>query len=170
MPADPQSPAPPWLADLMAALAPRLRQAAYGNLRAEVTRWEQAGGGLLNLALVYELPGGSSDQVNVTWEETPGLFRYLDASGGAERQTTSAAVVHDAVLEAVTGIPALRRRRLREEIDRWVEAGESRPPLLQRLRDLVQGCDLKGGCLTDEELRLGIAHIVARTAPRSPAG
>lgn len=157
-----------WALQIQQALVSCLHQAQYGNLRAEFRRWANAEGVVANLAIVYEVPGGSTDQFNVTYDESSGVFTYLTLEACVERHTGSCAEVIDAVSELVRQIPSFRRARLREEIDRWVAAGVSRPALFRQLTLLLEVDGLRGGAITPEEMNDGLDYIILRD--HFPAG
>ena len=60
----------------------RERRIAYGNLRHEYSEWDEGDDSNTNVAVIYETPGGSTVQINVTWEDRE--FSYLSADGNAK--------------------------------------------------------------------------------------
>lgn len=75
----------------------------FGNLRMKVSEWDSGNGKPdINIALVYETPEGSTDQINIgySWEQQ--LFELVDAFEG---EIATASI--DEVLAAV-------RRRLKQ--------------------------------------------------------
>jgi hypothetical protein len=51
----------------------------YGYLRYKTDVWEMANGNrITNLAIVYDTPGGSTNQVNVSLDRGTGLFALID--------------------------------------------------------------------------------------------
>lgn len=156
-----------WVAAVQRVMQPHLHQVPYGNLRTESSRWQEADGPVVNLAIVYELPGGSTNQVNITYSESARLFTFLALDTHEERQTALESDVLDMVREAVERIPAARRQRLVEDIDRWAVQGLPTKDLFQKINKLLQIEDLRGGTITPQEMKEGIAHILAHHQPTS---
>src|SRR5438874_12301766 len=101
--------------DAFEAFCDRLRQeisafagrVEYGNLRYQTDVWETAEGArITNLALVYETPGGSTDQINVSFDHRTSLFSIVDE---AEQLTPSVDEVLAHVRPRVASIPEKRR-------------------------------------------------------------
>lgn len=149
-----------WQAAVTDLLKPYLHQVAYGNLRAEHTRWDSPEGSVDNLAIVYEVPGGSTNQLNISYAAAAGTFAYLDPDTAEECHTSALAEILAMVEHAVAAIPHLRRAQLYAMIDRWIAAGMGRSAVLQELNRLLQATDLPGGTLTPDELKLGIAYLM----------
>jgi hypothetical protein len=147
----------PWAAAIHEALAPYLHEIPYGNLRVDLSPWQADE----LLAIVYEVPGGSTNQITITHRKASQTFIYLSLDAQQEQATESLDEVLEMLAQAVARIPELRRQRLREEIDRWKAAGMSRPELFQQLNQLLHMHDLRGGSITEEELKGGIAYILA---------
>ena len=77
----------------------------YGNLRMRVSEWDSGNGEPhLNIALVYETPEGSTDQINIGYDREQQLFELVDAVEG-EITTASVSEVLEAVRSRVRGIP-----------------------------------------------------------------
>jgi hypothetical protein len=150
-----------WTAAVHKAIEQHLHQIPYGNLRAELTHWDEADGNVANLAIVYEVPGGSTNQINITFFESSGTFMYLGLDSHEERCTTSLDEVIRMVVEAVARIPTIRHSRLIEDIDRWASQGLSQRDLFQKMNKLLQIDDLRGGTITMHEMKHGITHILA---------
>lgn len=77
----------------------------YGGLRMRVSQWD-AGDGRphLNIALVYETPEGSTDQINIGHCRERDVFELVDAAHG-EIITDSIDEVLEAVRRRVGEIP-----------------------------------------------------------------
>ena len=77
----------------------------YGGLRMRVSEWD-AGDGVphLDIALVYDTPEGSTDQINIGYDREQQLFELVDAAEG-EITTASIGEVLDAVRRRVREIP-----------------------------------------------------------------
>ncbi|HEY3379637.1 MAG TPA: hypothetical protein VGL77_19350 [Armatimonadota bacterium] len=156
-----------WAVKVQTVLAPHLHQVPYGNLRSEFSRWEEEEGPVANLAIVYEVPGGSTNQINVTYFESSCQFSYLALDSHDELCTGEVDEVIRMVEDAVGRIPAIRRNRLLEDLDRWAAQGMSQKDLFQQMNKLLQIEDLRGGTITMHEMKYGISHILAKykTAP-----
>lgn len=150
-----------WTDRVHAIMAPHLHQVSYGNLRSEYTSWDEEDGTVANLAIVYEVPGGSTNQINVTHFDGRSMFVYLALDSHEERCTPSLDEVLAMVEEAVTRIPAIRHQRLLDDIDRWAASGMGQRDLFQKMNQLLQIEDLRGGTITMVEMKQGIAHILA---------
>ena len=151
-----------WTHAVQDIIAPHLHQISYGNLRSEFTRWDEENGSVANLAIVYEVPGGSTNQINITFFEPVGMFNYLALDSHAEQCTSSIEEILRMVEDAVQRIPAIRHQRLLEDIDRWAAMGLSQRDLFQKMNQLLQIEDLRGGTITMHEMKHGIAHILAK--------
>lgn len=149
-------------------LTPHLHQVPYGNLRSQYSRWDADNGTVANLAIVYELPGGSTDQINITYHEPSGVFSYLALDSERECHTT----VLDDVLRMVTGaieaIPHRRAEQLLASIDYWAAQSMPYQEMLQQLNRLLHMEDMRGGAITPREMQIGIAHLLARYRPAVP--
>lgn len=150
-----------WTSKVHEVMTPHLHQVSYGNLRSEFTSWDEESGAVANLAIVYEVPGGSTNQINITYFESTDLFMYLALDTHEEVCTAFFEEVLQMVEEAVARIPAIRRQRLTDDIDRWAAAGLAQRDLFQKVSQLLQIEDLRGGTITMHEMKHGIAHILA---------
>ncbi len=101
-------------------ICPYLGLVQYGNLRYQISHWETPEGGVTNLALVYETPGGSTDQINVSYDHGGGQFAVVDEE---EHVTRVIDEVLRCVLPRVASIPARRREALTDEIRRQIDGG-----------------------------------------------
>src|SRR5688572_11018622 len=107
---------------LREATAPYAGRVEYGNLRYTVSEWENAGGEkITNVALVYETPGGSTDQINISYDHAAAHFALVDES--REYYTTSVDEVLASVLPRIQAIPERRREALTSEIRRQIDEG-----------------------------------------------
>lgn len=134
-------------------------QVSYGNLRSELTHWD-TDGGTDNLAIVYEVPGGSTNQINITYHYQVQKYCYIGNDSINECTTSSIDEVTDMVHRLVEEIPAIRHRRLLEDIDRWAKQGMQQRDLFQQITKLLQIEDLRGGTITMPEMKAGIAYIL----------
>jgi hypothetical protein len=142
------------------------RRIEYGNLRSRVTDWEADEGVVLNIALVYETPGGSTDQINVTYDCVASEFTMVDEEG--ETVTDDPALVLARLTERVQAIPGYRRERLLGEVSRQIGGGISRAGLVGHLNRMLQD-QFRGGAITYNELHEAIAHAVRSAAPGASA-
>src|SRR5207247_233646 len=102
-------------------LQPYAHRVEYGNLRSHTSDWETPEGlKNSNVAIVYETPGGSTDQINVAFSHHTGRFTLLDESLG-ELETDAVATVIESIRPRVQGIPDKRREHLRDEVRRQID-------------------------------------------------
>ena len=135
-------------------ITPYAGRVDYGNLRNQISKWDCAHSGpITNIALVYETPGGSTDQINISYYHQTVLFAFVDAQEG-EITTTSIDDVMHTVAERVTSIPAKRRETLCSEVRREIDSGNatSASGVMGHLNRLMQS-EFKGGTITHLELR-----------------
>lgn len=151
-----------WVTAVEAVLKPHLHQIPYGNVRSEQSQWNDGDGAVINLAIVYEVPGGSTNQINITYYERARQFSYLKLDSHDECYTASLDEVLRMVRDAIERIPAIRKARLLEDIDRWAEMGLAQKDLFQKMNGLLQIDDLRGGTITMQEMKFGISHILAK--------
>jgi hypothetical protein len=169
--------------DAFEAFCNRLRQeiseyagrVEYGNLRYKTDVWESVDGQRnTNLALVYETPGGSTDQINVSFDHSTGLFSIVDE---AEHLTPCAEEVMAHVRPRVASIPERRRESLFAEIRRQIDGGVGRAGLFGHINRLMQS-DFRGGTITHQELQEAMRFAVqysrgvppGTSPPPPPAG
>lgn len=152
-----------WAEKIKDAMKQHLHQIPYGNLRAEFSGWTEESGRVENLAIVYEVPGGSTNQINITFHESAGKFSYIDIDSHDEVFTDSIDDVITFITKLVLTIPTIRVERLQEDIDRWYAMGMCQKDLFQKMTKLLQIEDLRGGTITMHEMKAGIAYILART-------
>jgi hypothetical protein len=107
------------------------------------------------------VPGGSTNQINITYYESTQMFAYLALDSHDELMTANLQDVVRMVEEAIACIPTIRQRRLVEDIDRWAAQGFTQKDLFQEIKKLLQIEDLRGGTITPEEMRQGISYIMA---------
>src|SRR6266700_4015669 len=76
-----------FMAGLRETISPYAGKVEYGNLRSQASDWDTGEGPrITNVAIVYETPGGSTDQINVSLDHRRGCFSVLDDQG-AEFET-----------------------------------------------------------------------------------
>lgn len=155
-------------ARLRELMLPFARRIEYGNLRSQPSEWQSADGGkITNIAIVYETPGGSTDQINVSYDQRRGCFTLLDESLG-EIETDSVDTVIENVRPRVAGIPEKRREHLRSEVRRQIDAGMSRMSLVGHLNRLLTS-EFRGGTITHLELRDAMTFAVSYSKGQSPS-
>jgi len=147
-----------WQQRLERVLADYEYRVAYGNLRAQRSEWTGQAP-VVNFALVYELPGGSTSQINVEYHPRDDCFRLLDADTAQEISCADPDAVLEMVHESIRRIPQRRLHRLREDVDRWFGEGKSSHEMFLEINKLLQ-TDFKGGSLTHQELKAGINYIL----------
>jgi len=140
-------------------IAPFAGRVDYGNLRSRVSDWDCGDGEpVTNVALVYETPGGSTDQINISYYHESGAFALIDVEG--ERTTRSVDVVIESISPRISGIPQKRRDALQAEIRRLIDGGSSTTAgLFGHLNRILQS-DFKGGTITHLEFRDAMTYAV----------
>lgn len=135
------------------------RRIRYGNLRTEVSENRSDGTVVSNAAVVYETPGGSTTQINVSYDQRSKAFNFL----ADDLQETVSSRDPESVIEMIRShteaIPEKRLGALRAQIDGWMAEGKSRRELFGEMNKLLQ-TEFLGGRITNEELKAGIQHIV----------
>ena len=136
---------------------PRERRIAYGNLRHEYSEWGSGDAKSTNVAVIYETPGGSTVQINVTYEN--GAFCYLSPDGGERVSTPDPNATLQMIAHEIREIPERRLSRLRQQIESWCEQGLCQRDMFAEMNKLLQS-DFLGGSITQRELKLGIKHAI----------
>lgn len=136
---------------------PDEKRIRYGNLRSEVS--EGSGNGVTNAAVVYETPGGSTTQINITYDEDEQVFTYLSEDLGKTVTCEDPHEVLEMVRRHTASIPRKRMRALFNTIDIWLSEGKSRREMFGEMNKLLQS-EFLGGRITTDELKAGIHHIV----------
>lgn len=142
-------------------IGPFAGRVEYGNLRSRITKWDCGEGEpVTNMALVYETPGGSTDQINITYYHGSDSFGLVDAQEG-ELTTSSIDSVIESIMIRVAAIPEKRRETLQAEIRRQVDAGQTANTagLFGHLNRVMQS-EFKGGTITHLELRDAMTYAV----------
>ena len=148
-----------WLRSALALLRPYRHRVGYGNLRHETTEWTSDGEKTTNLAVVYELPGGSTNQINISYNQATEGFSFLGLDADSEQVSSDPQQALGMLEEAVRQIPERRLERLYEDIERWFGEGKTSHEMFKEINSLLQ-TDFKGGSLTHQELKAGIHHIL----------
>jgi hypothetical protein len=147
-----------WEQRLEPLLADYRYRLAYGNLRSQRSEWPGAGR-IVNFALVYELPGGSSSQINIEYHAADDTLCVLDVDTTQEHVCRDVESALRLVHESIDRIPERRLRRLHEDINRWFGEGKSSHEIFLEINRLLQ-TDFKGGALTHPELKAGIGYVL----------
>src|SRR5713226_5323182 len=93
-----------FMAGLRELISPFARKVEYGNLRSQASDWDTGDGPrITNVAIVYETPGGSTDQINISFDHGSSRFSVLDDEG-ALYETTAPAEVLDCIRPRVVGV------------------------------------------------------------------
>lgn len=148
-----------WLRAVEALLRPYRHRVGYGNLRYQATEWNSGGEKTTNLAVVYELPGGSTNQINVSYNHATSRFSFLGLDADAEQVSADPQQAMTMLEQAIREIPQRRLQRLYEDIERWFGEGKTSHEMFQEINSLLQ-TDFKGGSLTHQELKAGINHVL----------
>jgi hypothetical protein len=151
-------------------IGPYLGRVEYGNLRSRISEWDCGSGEpITNVALVYETPGGSTDQINITYYHDSSTFVLVDAAEG-ELSTPSIDTVLETIRPRVSGIPGRRREALFDEIRRQIDAGSNTAGVVGHLNRMMQS-GLRGGTITLPEMKdamtFAVQYIKGRGAPAS---
>jgi hypothetical protein len=152
------------LQDLLSRYAGRVE---YGNLRSHVSECDFHGTPITNVALVYEPPGGSTDQINIEYHPAREEYVLIDAHEGEIRVKTVDEVLA-LVAPRIAGIPEKRLDTLKAEIRRQVDAGSNHHGLVGHLNRMMQS-GLIGGTITHLEMRDAISYAVQYMKSRNTA-
>jgi hypothetical protein len=136
------------------------RSVAYGNLRYQV--W--ANGANTSIGIIYETPGGSTNQINIEFRADSSDFCVPSVAGAGEFVSADRSEILSVVEAHVRDVPHKRMEKLHAYIDSWVEEGRSRREVFERLNQLNYQ-DLKGGRITHEELAQACHYVVSQLDP-----
>ena len=147
------------MAGLRGLIAPYAGKVEYGNLRFHQSDWDTGDGSCItNIALVYETPGGSTDQINISFDHCRGCFAILDDMG-AEYETACSEEVLSLMQPRIEGIPEKRRTHLRDDIKRQLDTGMPAAGVVGHLNRLMNS-ELRGGTITHLEMRDAMTFAV----------
>jgi len=152
--------------ETIAAYAGRIE---YGNLRmGKVDDWHHASEGpVTNVALVYETPGGSTDQINITYHHKTRVFSLVDVDfEGGEFTTPSIDALIERIAARVAGIPDKRKEHLRGEIQRQLDSGMTTTGVVGHLNRMMNS-GLRGGTMTHLEMRDAMSFAVTYLKDRN---
>lgn len=142
---------------------PEERRIGFGNIRHEYCDWCRDGVNDTNIAVIYETPGGSTTQINVTYNHLTGEFAYLDEDLESQIVTTDPHQVLRYVEDHMREIPGKRLVQIEKTIDAWVSQGKGRSEIFAELNKLLQ-TEFLGGRVNSNELKHGIQHLVREYA------
>lgn len=146
-------------ARIQETISPYAGRVDYGNLRSRIDNWDCGdGSAITNVALVYETPGGSTDQINVSFYHETATFSLIDHTED-ELHTESVELVLKCIHPRIYGIPEKRRESLHAEIRRLVDSGHSKHGLFGHLTRIMQS-EFKGGTITNLELRDAMCYAM----------
>jgi len=148
---------------ITACQQPEERRIGFGNIRHEYCDWCREGVNDTNIAVIYETPGGSTTQINVTFNHLTGEFTYLDEDLESQITTTSAETVLQYIEDHMRQIPGKRLVQIEKTIDSWVSQGKGRSEIFAELNKLLQ-TEFLGGRVNNNELKHGIQHLVREYA------
>ena len=141
-------------------IAPYAGKVEYGNLRSRISDWDSGDGeAVTNIALVYETPGGSTDQINISYYHRTRTFGLIVDAHEGELTTAQVEEVLNSIEPRICGIPSKRRETLYAEIRRQVDSGSNTQGLFGHLNHMMQS-SLLGGKITHLELRDAMTYAV----------
>ncbi len=144
---------------LVVSLSPYMGKVTYGNLRFDVSVWSDQGVQNTNIAIVYETPGSSTNQINVTVNEGTGEITFVDQD--REIRTRNLDEVLQFVENAIRTIPQRRLERLWKNVDDWMSQGKTKAEVLAELNRMLRA-DLLGGTITHTELKASIQYCLRK--------
>lgn len=142
---------------------PEERRIGYGNIRHEYCDWCREDEKDTNIAVIYETPGGSTTQLNFTFNHVTGEFSYLDMDLESTLTTKDPAEVLAYIEDHMRQIPGKRLVQIEKTIDDWVSQGKGRSEIFAELNKLLQ-TEFLGGRVNNNELKHGIQHLVREYA------
>jgi hypothetical protein len=149
-------------------ISPFAGKVEYGNLRSQASDWDTGEGPrITNIAIVYETPGGSTDQINVSLDHGRGCFSVLDDEG-TEFETAAPDDVLACIRPRILGIPVKRLAHLRDEIKRQMDTGIPPAGVVGHLNRLMNS-ELRGGTITHLEMRDAMTFAVQYARNSLPA-
>lgn len=141
---------------------PQEKRIGYGNLRHSYSSWDISGECCTNVAVVYETPGGSTTQLNVTFDHNIGEFSHLDESLQNRIATHDPKEAFDYLKRHIDTIAAKRVAQLKLTVDAWLSEGKNRSQVFAELNKMLQA-EFLGGRVNSNELKAGIQHAVLQS-------
>lgn len=142
---------------------PEERRIGFGNIRHEYCEWRREGVNDTNVAVIYETPGGSTTQLNISFNHLTGEFTYLDQDLERQVTTPNPRQVLRYIEDHMREIPGKRLVQIEKTIDDWVQQGKGRSEIFAELNKLLQ-TEFLGGRVNNNELKHGIQHLVREYA------
>lgn len=140
-------------------LAPYRGKVEWGNVREKISHWQEGENEMTNVAITYESPGGSTNQINVSFDHQRQMFRTLNEQTGEEENVVEVDAVMKRVTAHVLSIPERRKQRLNADMERWLNEGATQGMILAKLSQLLKMQDLKGGSITSAELQEATRYL-----------
>jgi hypothetical protein len=157
-----------FMAGLRDLIGPHAGKIEYGNLRSHASDWDTGEGPrITNVAIVYETPGGSTDQINVSFDHGRACFSVLQ-DDGAEYETAAPEEVLACIQPRILGIPQKRIAHLTDEIKRQMDSGTAPAGVVGHLNRLMNS-ELRGGTITHLEMRDAMTFAVQYARNSLPA-
>jgi hypothetical protein len=138
---------------------PEERRIGYGNIRHEYCEWCRDDEKDTNIAVIYEIPGGSTTQINFSYNHNTGEFSYLDNDLETTIITKDPAQVMAYIEEHMRHIPGKRLLQIEKTIEDWINQGKGRSEIFAELNKMLQ-TEFLGGRVNNKELKHGIQHLV----------
>jgi len=158
-----------WLDKLIAGLQhPQERRIGYGNVRHEYSSWGEGPEETTNIAIIYEIPGGSTCQLNISFSHGTGVFSYLDPDTGERHETEQVEEIQELIRREISQIPEKRAHSLMAQVDGWIGDGMSRSAVFAELNKLLQA-EFLGGRINNKELQAAVQHVVRRAQGQAAA-
>ena len=138
---------------------PQERRIGYGNVRHEYSEWGAGDEHITNIAIIYEIPGGSTCQLNIDFNHASSRFSYLDPETCTRVDTDDLQVIMRLIETELTAIPIRRETSLFTEVEGWTRGGMRRSDIFAELNKLLQG-EFLGGRINNRELKAAVQHVV----------
>lgn len=145
---------------------PEERRIGYGNIRHEYCEWCRDDENDTNVAVIYETPGGSTTQLNFSFNHLTGEFSYLDTDLESTIVTEDPQQVLTYIEDHMRLIPGKRLVQIEKTIDDWMGQGKGRSEIFAELNKMLQ-TEFLGGRVNNNELKHGIQHLVKEFGRRS---
>ena len=135
------------------------RRIGHGNLRHEYSTWKKQDEEITNVAVIYETPGGSTTQLNITYNHRDATFDYLDGQLGGSVTTQDGRQALQIILDHVKTIPDKRLEQVYMQVDLWMGEGKSKREVFVELNKLLQA-EFLGGRITTAELKAAVQYAI----------
>jgi hypothetical protein len=109
--------------------------------------------------VIYETPGGSTTQLNISYDHNGRNFHYLDTDLESNVATADPREALGVIEHHVRGIPQKRLAQVEKQVESWMGEGKSRSEVFAELNKLLTSAFL-GGRITTGELKSGIQHAI----------